>query len=403
MTKNSIGLAEEYLNQLCNVIDTRRVGTPGNRQATDFAATVFSSFGWAVKQQEFDCLDWELGGSSLRAGGTEYLVHASPYSLGVEVSAPLAVVSSRVELESVECTGKVLLLKGEITQEQLMPKNFPFYNPAHHQAIYHLLENKQPVAIITATGRNPELAGGMYPFPMIEDGDFDIPSVYMTDVDGEQLANHTGDVVELNIRAARIPAKGVNVVASKPGTSDRRIVVCGHIDAKDNTPGALDNATGVIALLLLAERLRDYSGEIGIELVALNGEDHYSAQGHKEYIAWNDGKFEEIILNINTDVAGCVSQRTAYSLYNCPDRIAHLVREVFEKTPNTFEGEQWYQSDHSVFIQQGVPAVAVTSENFMQLSTDVTHTPKDNPEMVDLDKVWNLAQAIGDILEQLGK
>ncbi|HKJ27232.1 MAG TPA: M28 family peptidase, partial [Anaerolineales bacterium] len=245
MPKSPINPAEEYLNVLCNTIDTRRVGTPGNRQATAYAAEIFSSLGWIVNQQEFDCLDWHVEDASLQAGGRDYLVHASPYSLGIEVTAPLVVVSSREELGSADCAEKILLLKGEITQEQLMPKNFPFYNPDHHQAIYRLLESKQPAAIVTATGRNPELAGGMYPFPMIEDGDFYIPSVYMTDVDGEQLAEHAGEEVELMIRAARIPAVGVNVVASRPGKNGKRIVVCGHIDAKDNTPGALDNAVGV--------------------------------------------------------------------------------------------------------------------------------------------------------------
>ena len=366
------------------------------------AAEVFASFGLRVGRQEFDCLDWELRGAGLRAGGVEYTVHASPYTLGIDISAPLVVVSSRQELETSSCAGKVLLLKGEIAKEQLMPKQFPFYNPEHHQEIYQLLESKQPAAIIAATGRNPELAGGMYPFPMIEDGDFDIPSIYMTDTDGEQLAKHTGEVVELVIEAVRIPAKGVNVVARTPGKAERRIVVCGHIDAKDNTPGALDNGTGVMVLFLLAERLKAYAGDVQIELVALNGEDHYSAQGHKEYIARNAGKFGEMLLNINTDVAGCVGQRTAFSLYNCPDDIAQVVRTSFAKSPDTFEGEQWYQSDHSVFIQQGVPAVAVTSENFMQLSTDVTHTPKDTPDLVDIEKVERVAKAIGDILEALG-
>ncbi|MEZ4997668.1 MAG: hypothetical protein R2758_09480 [Bacteroidales bacterium] len=32
--------------------------------------------------------------------------------------------------------------------------------------------------MIGATGRSSALAGGVYPFPLIEDGDFDIPSVY---------------------------------------------------------------------------------------------------------------------------------------------------------------------------------------------------------------------------------
>lgn len=36
------------------------------------------------------------------------------------------------------------------------------------------------------------MMGALYPFPLFEDGDFDIPSVYMTDVEGERLAAYAG-------------------------------------------------------------------------------------------------------------------------------------------------------------------------------------------------------------------
>ena len=40
------------------------------------------------------------------------------------------------------------------------------------------------------TDRNPELVGALYPFPLFEDGDFDIPSVFMTGDEGLRLAKH---------------------------------------------------------------------------------------------------------------------------------------------------------------------------------------------------------------------
>jgi len=64
------------------------------------------------------------------------------------------------------------LLKGAICAEQLMPKNFVFYNPDHHKRIYALLEKKKPAGIIAATEKKPEMVGALYPFPLIVDGDF---------------------------------------------------------------------------------------------------------------------------------------------------------------------------------------------------------------------------------------
>jgi aminopeptidase YwaD len=310
----------------------------------------------------------------------------------------MVTASTVEELEGVEVEGKILLLYGEITQEQLMPKNFTFYNPEHHQKMVALLEAKNPAAILTATGRNPELAGGMYPFPMLEDGDFDIPSVYMKDVDGEQLVKHADEEVSLEIDAQRIPSTGCNVIARKGKNIEKRIVLCAHIDAKDNTPGALDNGTGIVALLILAELLDHHFPKHKIEIVALNGEDHYSAQGQKEYIQNNQGKFEQIMVAINTDVAGYKKGKTVYSLYGCPEEIARAVYAALSRHQGMEEGEQWYQSDHSIFTQNQRPAIAFTSDQFMELSTNITHTPKDNPDLVDYEKLVDVALALRDLI-----
>ena len=390
---------ETYLQKLCLDIPHRRVGSEGNRAATGFFARTTASFGFEVECSEFDCLDWTHGDARLGAGGESFEAFISPYSLGCRVSAPLAVASTVDELESVEAMGKVLLLQGEIAQEQLMPKNFPFFNPEEHQKIVRLLETKSPAAIVTATSRNPELAGGMYPFPLIEDGDFGMPSVYVTDNVGERLAKQEGREVSLEIEAERIPAKGCNVLARKG--RGRRIVVCAHIDTKEGTPGALDNATGITVLFLLAELLEGYDGAIGIELVALNGEDDYSAAGQLLYLRENADTLGQFILGINIDVAGYHQGDTEYSLYGCPDEIAGLIRKALSGQAGMVEGEPWYQSDHSLFVQNQVPAMAITSDQFMELSTHVTHTAKDSPEIVDSGKLVDVALVLRGLLLDL--
>jgi aminopeptidase YwaD len=392
---------ETYLHKLCLDISHRRVGSEGNRAATAFYADTIASFGFAVERSQFDCLDWSHGDARLVADGEAFEAFISPYSPGCEVRAPLVAVSTVDELETVEAKGNVLLIRGDLAKEQLMPKNFPFFNPEEHQQIVRLLETKSPAAIIAATSRNPELAGGMYPFPLIEDGDFDIPSVYLTDEVGDRLAKHAGTEVSLEIEAERIRATGHNVIARRGPASGRRIVVCAHIDTKENTPGALDNAAGVTVLLLLAELLQDYAGNIGIELVAFNGEDDYSAAGQLQFLRENANTLSDVILAINMDAAGYHQGKTEYSLYGCPDEIASSIRQAFAADEDMVEGEPWYQSDHSLFVQNGVPAMAITSEQFMELSTAVTHTPMDSPDLVDSQKLVAIALALRELLLNL--
>jgi len=403
MTNSSLkNQTETYLNHLCLEIPTRRVGTEGNQAANKFIADAFESFGFEVERQPIECIDWIEKGASLSLNGEQFQVFVGPFSPGCQIEAPLAVVSTVKDLESADIHDKILLLRGEIASEQLMPKNFPFYNPDEHQRIIRLLETKGPAAVISATGRNPELAGAVYPFPLIEDGDFDIPSAYMTEEEGARLASRVNEMAALVIQAERRPSTGVNLAARK-GRTDTRVVISAHMDAKDNTPGALDNAAGVIVLLLLAELLQDYEGELGIELVPFNGEDHYSAAGEIAYLKANEGRLNEILLNINIDAAGYHGKKNVYSLYECPDEVVGLIQKTFKAGKTLDEGEPWYQGDHMVFAMQGVPALAITSESFMEIETKFAHTPKDRPELVDCEQLVEVAIALNKLLLEIEK
>ena len=390
--------ASAYLHHLCIELPNRRVGSEGNWLATLFFREAVEPFGFAVEAQPFDCIDHWRGKITLSVGGRPFTASISPYSLPCDVSAPLAVAKTVEELEAVDAAGKVLLLMGELAKEQLMPKNFTFYNPEEHQHIYRLLEGKAPAAILTATGRNPDAVGAIYPFPMIEDGDFDIPSAYLTDADGAELAAYAGSLVSLKMDARRIPASSENICALKGGRGDRRLVVCAHIDAKDGTPGALDNASGVAILLLLAELLQDYRGGLEVELVALNGEEYYNTPGQVRYLDSRREIFYRIMLAVNLDDIGYFKDRTAYSFYGCPDELAALVRSVYQNREGFFEGPPWFQSDHGIFIANGIPAMAVTEESFAELLAEITHTEKDTPEVVDPAKLAANARALYDLL-----
>ena len=281
-----------------------------------------------------------------------------------------------------------------------MPKNFVFYNPDHHKKIYSLLEGKQPVAIVTATKKNPELVGAIYPFPLIEDGDFDIPSVYCTDIIGQEILAKTDELFRLTIKARRIPATACNVIARKNQAAPQKIVVSAHIDAYWSTPGALDDASGTVVLLLLAEMLRDYKGELGIEIVAFNGEDYYSAGGQMDYLQRYKQGFPRMVAAVNVDDVGYKQGKTAYSLYECTDEIKQKAHNIFGNYDGIMEGEPWYQGDHMIFVQNKIPAIAFTAEFMKQLMAQYTHTPKDTPDIVDCAKLLEAAEAIVNFIRQ---
>ena len=394
--------AETYLRTLSVDYPSRRVGSPANQAATRYFKSIAGKMGLRTESQPFNCSDNRLGEINLSYEGKEFKAFISPHSTGCDLSAELAAAANLETLRSVDSHGKILLLIGELTKEQLMPKNFPFYNPESHQEIYHLLESKQPAAILTATGKNPELAGAQYPFPLIEDGDFDIPTAFMTDIEGEKLSKYAGRSLKLKMDAERIPSQAENVIVHLGNSENERVVICAHIDSKYGTPGAVDNAGGVVVLLLLAEMLKEHTSP-AVELLAMNGEDHYSAGGEKVYLRRNQDKMDTIKLVINVDGAGLKGYPNEVSFYACPAEVETLALNLLKGYPNIKQGQPWYQSDHMVFAMQQVPAIAITTAAFMQMEREIAHTEKDVPELVDVELLVETADYICNILKRLEK
>lgn len=391
--------AEYYLNELCVKIPERPTGSKGNILATQFFDNELKRSGWETETPSFEVMDWKTRGAYLQIEGREYEVFASPYSNGCDVTSEVITVTTIEELENCDAKSKIIFLKGKIANEQIMPKNFVFYNPEHHQKIISLLENSQALALICATGKNPEVAGGIYPFPLIEDGDFNIPSVYMTEEEASKFIPAPGQIACVKSFSQRIQSAACNVIARKGINKKKKIVVTAHIDAKIGTPGALDNAGGVIVLMLLADLLKDYRGT-EVELIAFNGEDYYAVSGQMNYIFSNQNKFDEILLNINIDGAGYKEGKSAVSFYDVPEEIKTTVYSSITEFNGIKEGVQWPQGDHSIFVYYGRPAIAVSSDWFTTNigNQDITHTKKDVPEIIDCSKLVEIAKALADVI-----
>jgi len=203
--------------------------------------------------------------------------------------------------------------------------------------------------------------------------------------------------------ARRIMNEGSNLVARKGEDRTRRIAISAHIDAKIDTPGAIDNATGVIVLMLLAEKLQAYQSDVMIELLPFNGEDYYAASGQMIYLEENRDRFDEFLININIDGAGYHQGPSVFSPFNLPNEIYLGLTKVLNSAEDILEGDPWYQGDHSIFLQQGVPAIAVTSKWFLDNidTQEITHTPRDHAGIVNCDKLVDITQCIFDFIQDV--
>lgn len=403
MAEISKEIIKEDLIELCVRIGDRHVGSKRNQRAAAYTAERLTSLGLTVSQPEFKCIDWEYGDIVLTAGGMPFQASIGPYSLPCDIQSTFVTASSVEELQTKSFSGKIAVLHGELCQEQLMAKNFIFYNPDHHKKIISLLEQKNPLAILAITGKNPELAGAVYPFPLIEDGDFNIPVANLTIEEGEKLLLQTGTDMHLRIDSTRIPSTGCNVLALKHGKISDRLVFCAHIDTKKETPGAIDNGGGVVILLALAGLLQDYSGKYTIELLINNGEDYYAYPGGMQYLADNIDTFDQIAAAINADGVGLKGSRTTYCSFNASDIMNRTIQNVFQDSRKFIERDPWYQSDHMLFAMNDRPAVALTTEDFNNTWANIAHTAKDTIDLIDIDILADTAVALRELIDELNR
>ena len=115
------------------------------------------------------------------------------------------------------------------------------------------------------------------------------------------------------------------------------------------------------------------------------------------------GRFGDMLLNINIDGAGYEEGLSCFSHFNLPENILGNLYEVLTGTPELVEGLPWYQGDHSLFLQNGCPAIAVSSNWFIENmeSQELTHTPKDNLNVVNYERVAECAVGIAELIHKL--
>ena len=395
--------AKEHLFFLCEKIANRCVGSTGNLEATGYFRDQLKKWGWRLETQEFDAFDWSPEHAFISFNNRQIKVNPSPNSQTGIVEGETITVSKIEELDGLNAKGKILIVKDALAAEPLMPKNFVFYNPEHHKKIISHIEKSRAEALIFIVNKNGGHGGGEYPFPIIEDGDFLIPSVFLSVENDNKIISEKPERIGFVSKTTITPSKGFNVIGRKGRSGAKKITVTAHIDSKRGSPGAIDNATGVACLLLLAEKMKDYQAPYQLELIALNGEDYYSVPGQMAYLESKKMDFSDIFLNINIDGVGLNRGGTAVSFFDLPKECLIAAESMVANTAKMMEGIQWFQGDHSLFLQNGVPAIAITSNRLLTNgeSQDITHTKNDNLSIVEIDRITELAIALSSFIANL--
>jgi len=369
------------LQRLVNEIGSRPSASPANHAAEDFLAAEFTRLGYAVERQEYPATAWEHRATLLKLGGAVLEAAANPYSPACKVESELVVARSLPELEAAELRGCITVLCGDLVIDPLSAKSW-FLKSETDERIIQALEKGRPAAILSVQ------RGLTGPLGLIEDWEFSIPSATVTPQAGLKLVQNPGAWARLVIDAETMPGTAANIVARKPGKRPERLVFMAHFDTKFGTPGAMDNASGVAALLAIAESLAKQETGLSLEFIAFNNEEYLPIGDDEYFRRLGVDPAADILAALNLDLVGQqLGVDTWCTLGASPEFHAHLA-ELAKDVPYLIETEPWYESNHSSFLMRGCPVVALSGKGYVPWQ----HSPHDTLEWVDPLRIARLAE-----------
>lgn len=376
-------IAFEHLKCLAG-FGPRPIGSDANHAAANYIRGVFESCKLPVEMQDYPCLHWQPGLARLDINATALDVRANPYSPDCDFAAETVACSSLAELEAASLEGKILVVHGALASNPIVPEYVVYAQGP--DALAETIKAKKPAAVI-AVEVNP-----LNPFLFLEDWTFSIPNARVLAASGRVLLQNAGGQARLQLQSTRIESATANVVARQPASREKRITVCAHFDTTFDTPGAMDNASGVAVLLALAECFSAQSPRHALEWVAFSGED----SGGVDFFPYAEKHpdFENIRAAINIDAVSTWLGTTSITLLGDNPAVDAAVNRLVAANSDLVRVDPWYESDHTSFFFRGVPAIAFSTKGF---PAEILHRAGDTPDWIDPAK---LARAV-DLVAQL--
>lgn len=198
-----------------------------------------------------------------------------------------------------------------------------------------------------------------------------------------------------------------NIVGLIKGTdSDKAIIISAHFDSigiKDGEiyRGAYDNASGVAALIEMAEKLKKISVENSFEsniiFCAFNGEEQLYA-GSAAFVkqSLSESGYKNMY-NINIDSIGAKNggkyvfpNDSKYSIKLYDSIKSSMNKNSIDLTEIT----EVLGSDHRSFEKMSIPNITISQENFREW----VNKPIDTPDILDYGQIEKLANALSDFI-----
>ena len=350
----------DTLTVLCDDFGSRFGGTDGERKAADFIKAKLESYGIRnVRLEPVEYLGWRRGEVTLEILSP---VQMTIPCISLPHSPPADLVATIVDVgdgspADFEKAGDALAGKIAMANSKTQPRgvrrwvhrNEKYGRSMLAGAVGFIFVNHYP-AYGPATGGIGSNDEGL------------IPAISLSYEDGafvQRMLQRKGEVqVRLRSTDRTEPMTSWNVVGELPGFSeDAEIVMLGcHYDGHDISQGAVDPASGAVAVMEAARVLAQYAGALPHTIrFALWGVEEIGLIGSRQYVRDHSDELDNVRFYFNMDAAGG-DKRKDVMLNEWP-----ALEPVFsawqESMALDFEVGQTVSahSDHFPFLMAGVP------------------------------------------------
>ena len=382
---------EKHIKVLSEDIGVRLAGSTGEKQAETYIAAELNKYGAQVLIEEFPIQERAVEKETLHVE-LYGKWHSFPCSLlgnamgtdGKTIEAPIVFFSSQTDYQRKDLsflTGKAVVHLGSHIEKS---------------DNYKRLFDAKPAFVLFVDVRFPgtvATSDGMFPAYTHKHGSMTIVSVAFLDAWSWKQEHASG--ANLCVEGEMRKSSSSNIIAELPGSDPNAeiIFVGAHHDTQANSVGADDNATGVAAMLGIAQALAKLPRKRTIRLISFGAEEQLSV-GSSFYVRQRRNELKERGgFMFNFDSFGSLMGWTELTCCG-PEEMSDYLNRFFIQQDEylAVKHEIVPYTDQFPFAAAGIPGVYLGRSN-CTAGRFFHHRPDDTLERISIPLCTRLIQA----------
>lgn len=342
------------LRALCDDFNGRFTASDDERKAAAFIAGQLRAYGLSdVHTEAFPVHGWKRGPASLTAGNHTFDCIALPGTPAGDITAQVIFIGNGevADFERVgkAAKGKIAVVRGHGSHR------LEKYSRAMKAGCAGFVFGSTSLGCLPPTG-SLDFGGKPAPLPGVGVSYENVSRL-------ERMLSAGPFEARLRIDCEAFPAEGLNVIGDIPGTDPDAgmLMLCAHYDGHDIAQGAVDNASGTVAVMETARvlmRVREQL-KLGIRVALWSGEE-IGMIGSQAYADAHRRTLKHIRFVFNCDIVGNSGEMwlgiNGVDVERLITFLGALGADGVHDVRPTAEHIVPY-SDHFSFFMKGVPAL----------------------------------------------